>query len=80
MSSDFDLSEYTVKNHLFHIFDKLGISDRVELVLYAVSNPRRDVIPSSQKDDAIASLIAVGAIRTNRFSPVPNRLFRHIRD
>jgi DNA-binding NarL/FixJ family response regulator len=33
-----DLSEHTVKNHLFHIFDKLGVSSRVELVLYAVTN------------------------------------------
>ena len=35
------LSDHTVKNHLFHIFDKLGISSRVELVLYAVSNSKR---------------------------------------
>ena len=34
------LSEHTVNNYLFHIFDKLGISNRVELVLYAVSNPK----------------------------------------
>ena len=34
------LSEHTVKNYLFHIFDKLGISNRVELVFYAVSNPK----------------------------------------
>lgn len=31
------LSEHTVKNYLFRIFDKLGVSSRVELVLYAVS-------------------------------------------
>jgi DNA-binding NarL/FixJ family response regulator len=36
-----NLSEHTVKNYLFHIFDKLGISNRVELVLYAVSNPKK---------------------------------------
>lgn len=29
------LSEHTVKNYLFHIFEKLGMSSRVELVLYA---------------------------------------------
>lgn len=33
-----NLSENTVKNYLFRIFDKLGISSRVELTLYAVSN------------------------------------------
>jgi len=32
------LSEHTVKNYLFHIFEKLGISSRVELVTYAVAN------------------------------------------
>ena len=37
------LSDHTVKNHLFHIFDKLGISSRVELVLYAVSNSKRSL-------------------------------------
>jgi len=31
------LSEHTVKNYLFKIFDKLGISNRVELVLYALN-------------------------------------------
>jgi DNA-binding NarL/FixJ family response regulator len=35
------LSEHTVKNYLFRIFDKLGISGRVELVLYALSH--RDI-------------------------------------
>ncbi len=32
------LSEHTVKKYLFRIFDKLGISTRVELVLYAVNH------------------------------------------
>jgi len=32
----FDLSEQTVKNHLSNIFDKLGVSTRLELALYAV--------------------------------------------
>ncbi len=32
------LSEHTIKKYLFRIFDKLGISSRVELVLYALSH------------------------------------------
>jgi DNA-binding NarL/FixJ family response regulator len=32
------LSEHTIKKYMLRIFDKLGISTRVELVLYAVSH------------------------------------------
>ena len=30
------ISDQTVKNHLHNIFDKLGVSDRLELALYAI--------------------------------------------
>jgi two-component system nitrate/nitrite response regulator NarL len=32
------ISEQTVKNHMHNIFDKLGVSDRLELALYAIHN------------------------------------------
>ena len=32
------LSEHTVKNYLFNVFDKLGISTRSELVMYSISH------------------------------------------
>jgi DNA-binding NarL/FixJ family response regulator len=35
VASELGLSEHTVKKYLFRIFEKLGISSRVELVLYA---------------------------------------------
>ncbi len=35
------LSEHTVKKYLFRIFDKLGVSSRVELVLYAMNHGGR---------------------------------------
>lgn len=38
IARELKLSEHTIKNYLFHIFDKLGVSSRVELVLYAVSH------------------------------------------
>jgi DNA-binding NarL/FixJ family response regulator len=38
IARELNLSEHTVKKYLFRIFEKLGISSRVELVLYAVNN------------------------------------------
>jgi DNA-binding NarL/FixJ family response regulator len=35
------ISEHTVKNHVFRIFDKLGISSRIELLLYVLT-PRTE--------------------------------------
>jgi DNA-binding NarL/FixJ family response regulator len=37
VAEELDLSVHTIKKYLFRIFDKLGISSRVELVIYAVS-------------------------------------------
>lgn len=39
------LSEHTVKNGLFHIFEKLGFSNRVELVLYAIAKLNQAEFP-----------------------------------
>ncbi len=36
IGQQFNLSEQTVKNHLSHIFDKVGVSNRLELALYAL--------------------------------------------
>lgn len=36
ISLQLKLSEHTVRNYLFHVFDKLGVSTRVELVLYCL--------------------------------------------
>lgn len=36
-AAQLSLSEHTVKNYMFRIFDKLGVSSRVELVLYVAS-------------------------------------------
>ena len=38
IAQELGLSEHTIKKYLFRVFDKLGISSRVELVLYAVSH------------------------------------------
>jgi DNA-binding NarL/FixJ family response regulator len=38
VARELQLSEHTIKKYLFRIFDKLGISTRVELVLYVVNH------------------------------------------
>jgi two-component system nitrate/nitrite response regulator NarL len=48
------LSEHTVKNYIFRIFDRLGVSTRVEMVLYAFS--QRDALKSDGKGPAMVSL------------------------
>ncbi|HVH87007.1 MAG TPA: response regulator transcription factor [Terriglobales bacterium] len=48
ISKQLSLSEHTVKNYLFRIFEKLGVDTRVELVLYAMA----------QRDQPQASALA----------------------
>ena len=43
ISQQLDLSEHTVKNYIFRIFDKLGVSSRTELVLYALSSGKEQL-------------------------------------
>lgn len=37
IANTFGISEYTVKHHLTNIYDKLGVYNRVELVLFAIN-------------------------------------------
>src|SRR5215469_490125 len=46
IANEMHLSENTVKNYVYRIFNKLGVSNRVEVVMYAASQrsnptPRR---------------------------------------
>lgn len=45
ISRELHLSEHTVRNYLFRIFNKLGVSTRLELALYAIN--QRDSASSS---------------------------------
>src|SRR5262249_33835754 len=38
IAQTFNISEYTVKHHLTRIFDKLGVTNRVELAMFAVNH------------------------------------------
>ena len=51
-----NLSEHTVKNYVFRIFEKLAVSNRVALVLYALSNSRR--VEASTSSDHAPRLVA----------------------
>jgi hypothetical protein len=45
IAQQLNLSEHTVKNYLFRIFEKLGFSNRVELVLYAIARLNQPKTP-----------------------------------
>lgn len=47
ISEKLDLTEHTIRNYLSAIYDKLGVSSRVELALYAVA---REDLDSSDED------------------------------
>jgi DNA-binding NarL/FixJ family response regulator len=50
VSNELRLSEHTVRNYLFRVFDKLGVSTRVELALYYIQEAQNDteeVLPST---------------------------------
>lgn len=55
------LTEHTVKNYLFRIFDKLGVSSRVEVVLYALSGGHAShpsaAFSRTKKENIIAPVI-----------------------
>lgn len=59
------LTEHTVKNYLFRIFDKLGVSSRVEVVLYAFS------VRGMMGDRAEADLRERGGMATEK-APKPH--------
>lgn len=46
ISRELGLSEHTVRNYLFRIFNKLGTSNRLELALYAIRQRDVDTFPT----------------------------------
>jgi len=51
------LSEHTIKNHLFRIYDKLGVSNRMEAVLYALTPRNTLPMPTGSADEMPSSKI-----------------------
>ena len=50
ISERLDLSEHTIKNYLFRVFEKLGVSTRVELTLYAL---KRGKVPRTRPEASL---------------------------
>jgi DNA-binding NarL/FixJ family response regulator len=70
VSDKLGLSRHTVKNYLFHIFEKLGISTRIELVLFILSQAplsetRNDLTPALAEESA-ANRLSDSAHRSTR--------------
>jgi len=51
ISQELRLSEHTVRNYLFRIFNKLGTSNRLELALYAIHQKSQGHGESAQQQD-----------------------------
>ena len=60
-AAQLNLSEHTVKNYMFRIFDKLGVSSRVELVLYVASQMPSRASFIEAKSESLPSTMAAAA-------------------
>jgi DNA-binding NarL/FixJ family response regulator len=59
IATQLNLSQHTVKNYLFHVFDKIGVSSRVELVLCALTSPMANPVVSQESDRSHRVTVAV---------------------
>jgi DNA-binding NarL/FixJ family response regulator len=62
------LTEHTVKNYLFRIFEKLGVSSRVEVVLYALG--QRGPQPSSSSSNSNTRRAGGAAVSARAAVPI----------
>ena len=53
IARDLNLKENTVKKSLLRIYDKLGVSNRVELVLYALSHSQERSLEPERQEPAV---------------------------
>ena len=70
------LTEHTVKNYLFRIFDKLGVSKRVEVVLYAYSLGNAFTASDAAPSDSTRKLPAAESSKVQAVSRLTSPLNR----
>jgi DNA-binding NarL/FixJ family response regulator len=70
IATSLGLTEHTVKNYLFRIFDKLGVSSRVEVVLY-VFRFRKDGAPAAQNHPGAGPKLLARSPKPNTRMSVP---------
>lgn len=61
IATELKLSQHTVKNYLFRVFDKIGVSSRVELVLCALTSPM--ALPTVAPPNDQANAVTIGVRR-----------------
>ena len=59
IAGQLNLSQHTVKNYLFGVFDKIGVSSRVELVLCALAKTIANPIALWESDRSHPVTVAV---------------------
>jgi DNA-binding NarL/FixJ family response regulator len=59
IAAQLHLSQHTVKNYLYRVFDKIGVSSRVELVLCALTSPIARPLALRESDRSHPVTVAV---------------------
>ena len=68
IAEELQLSEHTIRNNLFRIFDKLGVSTRVELALYTSHSAKRGpsrALPARRSKPELLHSRTSGALGNN---------------
>jgi DNA-binding NarL/FixJ family response regulator len=57
-------TEQVIKNYLRRVYDKLGVSDRLELALYCVHHRLLENAPPMQKNDGQADVVTATPVNS----------------
>ena len=55
IAAELRLSTHTVKNYLFNVFDKLGVANRAELIMYLLSTARLPTCSNSRPRNQVSA-------------------------